>query len=124
MSLRLQNGSLKAVFTFAFLLLSTFMLLPIASATTAVDPEGNYKYFTATVVWNSEAAVQNVPVLLRFSESTISGFDRGDVTESGLEIVDEDGKVRKRRLARVARNGNRDTLGEQRRIKRIRARDN
>ena len=92
MSLRLQNGSLKDVFAFVFSFLSILFCCPTARAT-AADPEGNYKYFTATVVWNSESEAQNVPVLLRFSEATISGFDRGDVTESGLEIVDENGNL-------------------------------
>ena len=58
----------------------------------AVDPVGTYKSFKATVDWDGEP-VANVPVLLRISESGITGFDYDEVTESRFEILDEDGHL-------------------------------
>ena len=58
----------------------------------ALDPVGTYNSFTATVDWDGEP-VANVPVLLRISESAISGFDYDDVTASGIEILDADGHL-------------------------------
>ena len=55
--------------------------------TRAFDPIGFYKSFAATVVWDGEPA-ENVPFLIRISEAGIRGFDYGDVTASGLEILD------------------------------------
>ena len=57
-----------------------------------VDPAGTYMSFTATVDWDGDP-VENVPVLLRLSETTINGFDYDDVTASGLEILDADGRL-------------------------------
>ena len=57
-----------------------------------VEPAGAYKSFKATVDWDGEP-VANVPVLLRISESAISGFDYDDVTESRFEILDADGSL-------------------------------
>ena len=51
-----------------------------------------YKTFTATVKYEG-AAAENVPVLLRISESAIDGFDYDDVTASGFEIVDGNGNL-------------------------------
>ncbi len=58
--------------------------------TKALDPAGNYKSFTATVDWDGEPA-EDIPVLLRLSETAILGFSYADVTESGLEILDASG---------------------------------
>ena len=58
----------------------------------AFDPTGNYKSFTATVVWDG-APAENLPFLLRISEGGVNGFDYDDVTASGLEILDEDGQL-------------------------------
>ena len=58
----------------------------------ALDPVGTYRSFTATVDWDGEP-VENVPVLLRISESAINGFRYVDVTESRFEILDEDGHL-------------------------------
>ncbi len=57
----------------------------------ALEPTGNYKFFTATVVWDG-APAENLPFLLRISESRVIGFDYDDVTASGLEILDADGQ--------------------------------
>ena len=56
------------------------------------DPTGYYKSFTATVAWDG-APAENVPFLLRISETGIHGFDYDDVTASGLEILDEGGQL-------------------------------
>ena len=58
----------------------------------AFDPTGYYKSFAATVVWDG-APAENVPFLIRISETGIHGFDYDDVTASGLEILDEDGQL-------------------------------
>ena len=58
----------------------------------AFDPTGNYKSFTATVVWDG-APAENLPFLLRISEGGVNGFDYDDVTASGLEILDADGHL-------------------------------
>ena len=58
----------------------------------AFDPTGDYKSFTATVVWDG-APAENLPFLLRISEGGINGFDYDDVTASGLEILDADGHL-------------------------------
>lgn len=58
----------------------------------AFDPTGNYKSFTATIVWDG-APAENLPFLLRISEGGVNGFDYDDVTASGLEILDEDGQL-------------------------------
>ena len=58
----------------------------------AFDPTGNYKSFTATVVWDG-APAENLPFLLRISEGGVNGFDYDDVTASGLEILDADGQL-------------------------------
>ena len=58
----------------------------------AFDPTGNYKFFTATVVWDG-APAENLPFLLRISEGGVNGFDYDDVTASGLEILDADGQL-------------------------------
>ena len=60
--------------------------------TRALDPAGTYKSFTATVDWDGEP-VENVPVLLRISETAITGFDYSAVTESGFEIIDGSGHL-------------------------------
>ncbi|MCR5838731.1 MAG: DUF2341 domain-containing protein, partial [Kiritimatiellae bacterium] len=60
--------------------------------TRALEPASTYKSFTATVDWDGEP-VENVPVLLRISETAITGFDYGDVAESGFEIIDGDGRL-------------------------------
>ena len=60
--------------------------------TRALDPAASYRSFTATVDWDGEP-VENVPVLLRISESAINGFRYVDVTESRFEILDEDGHL-------------------------------
>ena len=60
--------------------------------TRALDPAGTYKSFTATVDWDGEP-VENVPVLLRISETAINGFNYSEVTESRFEILDEDGHL-------------------------------
>ena len=58
----------------------------------ALEPTGNYKFFTATVVWDG-APAENLPFLLRISETDVIGFDYDDVTVSGLEILDADGQL-------------------------------
>ena len=58
----------------------------------AFDPTGNYKFFTATVVWDG-APAENLPFLLRISEGGVNGFDYDDVTASGLEILDASGQL-------------------------------
>ena len=58
----------------------------------ALEPTGNYKFFTATVVWDG-APAENLPFLLRISETRVIGFDYDDVTASGLEILDADGQL-------------------------------
>ncbi len=58
----------------------------------AFDPTGNYKSFTAIVVWDGVPA-ENLPFLLRISEGGVNGFDYDDVTASGLEILDADGHL-------------------------------
>ncbi len=58
----------------------------------AFDPTGDYRSFTATVVWDG-APAENLPFLLRISEGGVNGFDYDDVTASGLEIVDADGHL-------------------------------
>ena len=63
-----------------------------AFVTKALDPVGNYKFFTATVDWDGNPE-ENVPVLLRLSEAAIRGFEYADVTVSGFEIVGEDGHL-------------------------------
>ena len=60
--------------------------------TRALEPASTYKSFTATVDWDGEP-VENVPVLLRISETAITGFDYGDVAESGFEIIDGSGHL-------------------------------
>ena len=60
--------------------------------TRALEPAGTYKSFTATVDWDGEP-VENVPVLLRISETAITGFDYDEVTESRFEIIDGDGRL-------------------------------
>jgi hypothetical protein len=60
--------------------------------TKALDPEGHYKSFTATVDWDG-APAENIPVALRLSESAILGFSYADVTASGLEILDANGHL-------------------------------
>ena len=57
-----------------------------------VEPAGAYKSFKATVDWDGEP-VANVPVLLRISETAITGFDYDDVTESRFEILGADGHL-------------------------------
>ena len=61
-------------------------------AAKAHDPVGNYKFFTATVVWDG-APAENLPFLLRISEGGVNGFDYDDVTASGLEILDASGQL-------------------------------
>ena len=58
----------------------------------AFDPTGNYKSFSATIVWDG-APAENLPFLLRISEGGVNGFDYDDVTASGLEILDADGQL-------------------------------
>ena len=58
----------------------------------AVEPAGDFRSFTATVDWDG-APVGDVPVLLRLSGTAVRGFDYGDVTASGLEIVGADGHL-------------------------------
>ena len=58
----------------------------------ALDPAGNYKSFTATVDWDG-APAEDIPVLLRLSETAILGFSYADVTASGLEILDATGHL-------------------------------
>ncbi len=57
-----------------------------------VEPAGEYKSFTATVDWDGSPE-QNVPVLLRVSETAINGFDYGDVTFSQFEMLDAAGRL-------------------------------
>ena len=56
----------------------------------AVEPAGEYKSFKATIDWDGAPAV-NVPVLMRISETVITGFNYNDVTASKFEILDADG---------------------------------
>ncbi len=62
------------------------------TVTRAKDPTGDYKTFTATVMYQGESA-SNIPALLRISEEGISGFDYDDVTSAGIEILSEDGDI-------------------------------
>ena len=60
--------------------------------THARDPAAAYRCFTATIGYEG-AAVADVPVLLRLSETAIDGFSYDDVTASGLEILDGNGNL-------------------------------
>ena len=57
-----------------------------------LEPVGDYMSFTATVDWDGDP-VENVPVLLRLSETAISGFRYSDVLPSRFEILDSDGRL-------------------------------
>ena len=68
---------------------------PVASFRTldaVLEPVGDYMSFTATVDWDGDP-VENVPVLLRLSETAISGFRYSDVLPSRFEILDSDGRL-------------------------------
>ncbi|MBQ3811581.1 MAG: DUF2341 domain-containing protein, partial [Kiritimatiellae bacterium] len=65
---------------------------PRTVLTGALPAPEAYRTFTATVEYDGAAAT-NVPVLLRLSENAIEGFDYDDVTASGFEIVDADGRL-------------------------------
>ena len=66
--------------------------LPRSFVTRALDPAGHHKSFTATVDWDG-AAAEDIPVLIRLSESAILGFSYADVTADGLEILDGSGHL-------------------------------
>ena len=58
----------------------------------AKDPVAAYKSFEVTISYAGTAA-SNVPLLLRISEADIDGFRYADITESGFEILDENGNL-------------------------------
>lgn len=58
-----------------------------------LEPTGFYKSFTATVGYGVAGEVANVPVLLRLSESGISGFRYADVQGRRFEILDAEGAL-------------------------------
>ena len=65
---------------------------PSSILTGALLPPEEYKAFTAIVKYYGTGA-ENIPVLLRLSETAIDGFDYDDVTASGFEIVDAAGNL-------------------------------
>ena len=67
-------------------------LLRAFSVTRAKDPAAACKRITATIAYDG-AAAENVPVLLRLSESGIEDFHYSDITSSGFEFLDEDGNL-------------------------------
>ena len=67
-------------------------LLRAFSVARAKDPAAACKRITATIAYDG-AAAENVPVLLRLSESVIEDFHYSDITSSGFEFLDGDGNL-------------------------------